>query len=82
MDIKVITGAVGLVITLGGLFVYQGQLIQRVEVLEARQTVDIKPLTADIAINKAEIAVLNAKVNEMKARSDNPLSQWYKKHFY
>ena len=75
MDIKVITGAVGLVITLGGLFVYQGQLIRRVEVLEARQTVDIKPLTADIAINKAEIAVLNAKVNEMKARSDNPLSQ-------
>ena len=75
MDIKVITGAVGLVITLGGLFVYQGQLIKRVEVLEARQSVDIKPLTADIAINKAEIAVLNAKVNEMKARSDNPLSQ-------
>ena len=75
MDIKVITGAIGLVITLGGLFVYQGQLIQRVEGLEARQSVDIKPLTADIAINKAEIAVLNAKVNEMKARSDNPLSQ-------
>jgi HAMP domain-containing protein len=75
VDIKVITGAVGLAITLGGLFVYQGQLIQRVEVLEARQSVDIKPLTADIAINKAEIAVLNAKVNEMKARSDNPLSQ-------
>jgi hypothetical protein len=48
---------------------YQGKL------LEARQSVDIKPLTADIAINKAEIAVLNAKVNEMKARSDNPLSQ-------
>ena len=75
MDIKVITGAVGLVITLGGLFVYQGQLIQRVEVLEAKQSVDIKPLTADIAINKAEIAVLNAKVNEMIARSDNPLGQ-------
>ena len=75
MDIKVITGAIGLVITLGGLFVYQGQLIQRVEVLEARQSVDIKPLTADIAVNKAEIAVLNAKVNEMKARSDNPLGQ-------
>jgi HAMP domain-containing protein len=75
VDIKVITGAIGLVITLGGLFVYQGQLIQRVEVLEARQSVDIKPLTADIAVNKAEIAVLNAKVNEMKARSENPLSQ-------
>ena len=75
MDIKVITGAVGLVITLGGLFVYQGQLIQRVEVLEAKQTVDIKPLTTDIAINKAEIAVLNAKFDVMEQRNSNPLGQ-------
>ena len=75
MDIKVITGAIGLVITLGGLFVYQGQLIQRVEVLEAKSAPDINPLTADIAINKAEIAVLKAKVDEIKARSDNPLQQ-------
>lgn len=73
MDIKVITGAIGLVITLGGLFVYQGQLIQRVEVLEAKSAPDIKPLEQDIAINKAEIAVLKAKVEEIKARSDNPL---------
>ena len=42
MDIKIITGAIGLVITLGGLFVYQGQLIQRVEVLEARQSDESK----------------------------------------
>jgi len=74
VDIKVITGAIGLVITLGGLFVYQGQLIQRVEVLEARSAPDIKPLEQDIAVNKAEIAVLKAKVDEIKARSDNPLS--------
>ncbi len=73
MDIKVITGAIGLVITLGGLFVYQGQLIQRVEVLEAKSAPNIKPLEQDIAINKAEIAVLKAKVEEIKARSDNPL---------
>jgi len=74
VDIKIITGAIGLVITLGGLFVYQGQLIQRVEVLEARSAPDIKPLEQDIAVNKAEIAVLKAKVDEIKARSDNPLS--------
>tara|TARA_R100000008_G_C3421079_1_gene84917 strand:+ start:179 stop:406 length:228 start_codon:yes stop_codon:yes gene_type:complete len=75
VDIKVITGAIGLVITLGGLFVYQGQLIQRVEVLEAQKAPNIKPLEQDIAINKAEIAVLKAKVDEIKARSDNPLQQ-------
>tara|TARA_B100000519_G_C14016969_1_gene331494 strand:+ start:292 stop:516 length:225 start_codon:yes stop_codon:yes gene_type:complete len=73
VDIKTITGAVGLVITLGGLLIYQGQLIERVEVLEAKTAPNIKPLEQDIAINKAEIAVLKAKVEEMKARSDNPL---------
>ncbi len=73
MDIKTIAGIIGLVITIGGLFVYQGQLIQRVEVLESRSAPNIKPLEQDIAINKAEIAVINAKINEIKARSDNPL---------
>jgi cell division protein FtsB len=73
VDIKTIAGIVGLAITIGGLFVYQGQLIQRVDVLEAKSAPDIKPLEQDIAINKAEIAVLKAKVEEIKARSDNPL---------
>ena len=73
MDIKTIATGVGLVITIAGLYVFQGQLIQRVDVLEARSAPDIKPLEQDIAINKAEIAVLKAKVEEIKARSDNPL---------
>jgi|TARA_R100001126_G_C4730149_1_gene103468 cell division protein FtsB len=73
VDIKTIATGVGLVITIAGLFVFQGQLIQRVDVLEARSAPDIKPLEQDIAINKAEIAVLKAKVEEIKARSDNPL---------
>lgn len=75
MDIKVITGAIGLVITLGGLFIFQGQLIQRIDVLESQKAVDIKPLEQQIAVNKAEIAVLNALISEMKARSENPLGQ-------
>ena len=69
MDIKFIAGLVGLVITLGSLFVFQGQLIQRIEVLESKSFPDIKQMT----INDAEIQVLKAKVDEMKARSDNPL---------
>jgi len=75
MGVKEWLGIGSLIITLLGFAILQGQLIQRVEVLEAKQSIDVKPLTADIAINKAEIAVLNAKVNEMKARSDNPLGQ-------
>jgi len=73
VDIKTIAGIVGLVITIGSLFVFQGQLIQRIDVLESQSAPDIKPLEQDIAINKAEIAVLKAKVDEIKARSDNPL---------
>ena len=75
MDIKTIAGIIGLVITIGGLFVFQGQLIQRVDVLEAKSAPDIKPLEQNIAINKAEIAVIKAKIEEIKARSDNPLGQ-------
>ena len=75
MDIKTIATGVGLVITIAGLFVYQGQLIQRVDVLEAQKAPNIKPLEQDIAVNKAEIAVLKAKIEEIKARSDNPLGQ-------
>jgi hypothetical protein len=73
MGVKEWLGIGSLIITLLGFAIFQGKLIERINVLESQKAVDIKPLTADIAINKAEIAVLNAKVNEMKARSDNPL---------
>ncbi len=75
MDIKTIATGIGLVITLAGLFVFQGQLIQRIDVLESKSAPDIKPLEQQIAINKAEIKVLDAIVSEMKAKRDNPLSQ-------
>tara|TARA_Y100001973_G_scaffold28097_3_gene42374 strand:- start:613 stop:840 length:228 start_codon:yes stop_codon:yes gene_type:complete len=75
VDIKTIATGIGLVITIAGLFVYQGQLIQRIDVLEGQKAPNIKPLEQDIAVMKAEIAVLQAKIAEMKARSDNPLGQ-------
>ena len=75
MGVKEWLGIGSLIITLLGFAIFQGKLIERINVLESQKAVDIKPLTADIAINKAEIAVLNAKVNEIKARSDNPLGQ-------
>ncbi len=75
MDIKTIATGIGLVITIAGLFVYQGQLIQRIDVLESQKAVNIKPLEQRVAVNEAEIKVLNAVIKEMKARTDNPLSQ-------
>jgi len=75
VDIKTIATGIGLVITIAGLFVYQGQLIQRIDVLESQKAVNIKPLEQRVAVNEAEIKVLNAVIKEMKARTDNPLSQ-------
>ena len=75
MDIKSILGIIGLVITLGGMMVTVGKIMNRLDVVEARSAPDIKPIVAAIAINRGEIAVLKAKVDEIKARSDNPLQQ-------
>ena len=75
MGVKEWLGIGSLIITLLGFAIFQGKLIERINVLESQKAVDIKPLTADIAVNKAEIAVLNAVISEMKARSNNPLSQ-------
>ena len=74
-DIKTWGVLLSIVVAIGGGFSKFGEISNRLAVLEKKTAPDIKPLTTDIAINKAEIAVLNAKVNEMKARSDNPLGQ-------
>ena len=66
MDIKTIAGIISIAIAIGGLFVYQGQLIQRVEVLEARSIPNIAPL-------EKELSVLKSQVAELKAKSSNPL---------
>ncbi len=75
MDIKTIATGIGLVITIAGLFVFQGQLIERVDVLEQKKSVDIKPMERDIAVMKAEIAVLETRLNELIKKQSNPLSQ-------
>ena len=75
MDIKTIATGIGLVITIAGLFVFQGQLIERVDVLEQKKSVDIKPMEKDIAVMKAEIAVLETRLNELIKKQSNPLSQ-------
>ena len=75
MDIKTIATGIGLVITIAGLFVFQGQLIERVDVLEQKKSVDIKPMERDIAVMKAQIAVLETRLNELIKKQSNPLSQ-------
>ena len=69
MDIKTIAGIVGLVITLGGLFVQVGQILNRLEVVESRSVPDIVPL-------EKELSILKSQVEELKAKSRNPLMRW------
>lgn len=67
MDIKTIATGVGLVITIAGLFVFQGQLIERVEVLESK-VVDTKPI-------EKEIIAIKKDIEQLQNKTRNPLSQ-------
>jgi hypothetical protein len=74
LDIKVITGLIGSAIAIGSLFVFQGQLIQRVDTLESRSAPDTKVIEQDITELKSDIAVLKTKIAEMRA-NENPLAR-------
>ena len=69
MDIKTIAGIVGLVITLGGLFVQVGQILNRLEVVESRSVPNIVPL-------EKELSILKSQVEELKDKIKNPLMRW------
>lgn len=72
MDIKIITGLIGSAIAIGSLFVFQGQLIQRVDTLESRSSPNTKVIEQDISDLKSEVAVLKTIIEEMKSK-ENPL---------
>jgi len=63
MDIKTITGAIGAVIAIASLFVFQGQLIQRVEVLESKM------------VDPKEITAIKKDIESLQRKNKNPLSQ-------
>ena len=66
MDIKTIAGIIGLVITLGSIMVQVGGILNRLEVVEARSVPNIAPL-------EKQLSVLKSQVEELKAKSSNPL---------
>ena len=63
MDIKTITGAIGAIIAIASLFVFQGQLIQRVEVLESKM------------VDPKEITAIKKDIESLQRKNKNPLSQ-------
>ncbi len=66
MDIKTIAGIIGLVITLGSIMVQVGGILNRLEVVESRSVPNIVPL-------EKELSILKSQVEELKAKSSNPL---------
>ena len=75
MDIKSWGVGLGIATTLAGILMAVGSVMNRLEVIEAKSFPDIKPLVQKISVNEGEIKVLNAIVNEMKQKQNNPLSQ-------
>jgi len=75
MDIKSWGVGLGIATTLAGILMAVGSVMNRLEVIEQKSFPDIKPLVQKISVNEGEIKVLNAIVNEMKQKQNNPLSQ-------
>jgi len=67
MDIKTVATGIGIIITIASLFVFQGQLIERVEVLESN-AVDTKPI-------EKEIIAIKKDIEQLQKKSSNPLAQ-------
>ena len=66
MDIKVIGAVLGVLVTLGSLFVQVGTIMTRLDNVEARSIPDISNVEKEISIIKKDI-------EELKAKNSNPL---------
>lgn len=73
MDIKIITGLIGSAIAIGSLLIFQGSLINRIEVLESQQAVNVDPIVQEVNENKKNIAVLLKEIEQLREKESNPL---------
>ena len=73
MDIKVISGVVGVVFTFGALFIQVGEALNRLSALEGKSAPDTTIIEQDVADLKSEVAILRTKIEEIKAKNSNPL---------
>tara|TARA_R100000655_G_scaffold76809_1_gene115797 strand:- start:506 stop:745 length:240 start_codon:yes stop_codon:yes gene_type:complete len=72
-DIKTWGVLLSIIIAIGGGFSTFGSISNRLEVVENRSSVDIKPLELEISQLKARVLLLEAKVSEMQLKNNNPL---------
>ena len=69
MDIKIISGIVGVIFTFGALFVQVGEVLNRLYALEAQSGPDMSVIQQDISTLQKDTAVLRTKIDKL----ENPL---------
>lgn len=75
MDIKAWGVGLGIVMTLAGVLMSIGSVMNRLQVLESKSAPNIKPLVARISILEGEQKVLQTKIEQLKTQNENPLGR-------
>tara|TARA_R110001592_G_scaffold293533_1_gene563164 strand:+ start:348 stop:584 length:237 start_codon:yes stop_codon:yes gene_type:complete len=73
LGVKEWLGIVGLLLTLGGLAVQQGTILEKVAVLESRSMPDLKPLNDQLNSVDKRVELIELKVERLDLKSANPL---------
>ena len=73
LGVKEWLGIVGLLLTLGGLAVQQGTILEKVAVLESRSMPDLKPLNNQLNSVDKRVELIELKVERLDLKSSNPL---------
>ena len=74
-DIKSWGVGLGILMTVSGVLMSLGSMMNRLEVLEGKSQPDIKPLVEKISILEGEQKVLQTKIEQLKLLNQNPLGR-------
>lgn len=74
-DIKSWGVGLGILMTVSGVLMSIGSVMNRLEVLEGKSQPDIKPLVERISILEGEQKVLQTKIDQLKVLNENPLGR-------
>ncbi len=73
LGVKEWLGIIGLLLTLGGLAVQQGTILEKVAKLESRSMPDVKPLNDQLNSVVTRVELIELKVERLDLKSANPL---------
>ena len=73
LGVKEWLGIIGLLLTLGGLAVQQGTILEKVAKLESRTMPDLKPLNDKLNSVDKRVELIELKVERLDLKNSNPL---------